>query len=96
MFSFFSSFILLARLQTDVRNRYATVTVDGTNVLVNEVHPLNSNMCLHKSKLAAMQWEVAILINGSNIVHINQNLNAIIDTVNGDICTATVIHNTNP
>ena len=71
-FCFFCAQIVWnGRLQTDVHNRYAMTTVDGTDFAVNEVHPTQRELYSHKIKSAALRYEIAISINGGDIVHIN-------------------------
>ena len=64
------------RIATDVHNRYAMCTVNGTHFPVNKVHPINTRICSHKTKSAKLAYKIAIFINGGEIVHVNGPFNS--------------------
>lgn len=52
-------------------NRWCMVTVDGTDFRISEPQPFSPGWYSHKFKGPGVRYEVAVSINGGDIVHIN-------------------------
>lgn len=52
-------------------NRWSMVTVDGTDFRIQEPTPFSKGWYSHKFHGPAVRYEVAVSINGGDIVHIN-------------------------
>jgi hypothetical protein len=59
------------RLEFDGSNRYCMVTVDGTDFRIFEPTPFSPMWYSHKFKGPGVRYEVALSINGGDIVHIH-------------------------